>query len=267
MCSAVRRCLTLLSASLLLLLPVATVALGGFLHEFKFFPEFPSLSETSLYLILEPGEEARALLKFTNVTEEPLSLHLYGANATMGGEKSLPLPSSMDSLLHRLQRWTGATTVSAERERTPGVGHWILLERDPLHLPPRSFEHVLLWIAVPPDTPPGEYRGGIGIEEWKASSQETPERKGHGTGQSLLSLSFRFAKEVRVFVVPPEQRSLLRTAVDAGDLPSFTSEIPFNLTERGMVLQTLLHILQLTGALLLGYAGFAWWTRRGDKGA
>lgn len=88
------------------------------------------------------GETIRDAVRITNLTDEPLTFRLYGADA------------------YNTPRDAGFALRSATEEQK-GVGAWLKLRAGKLKVPPRKARDVPFSVTIPANATPGEHIGGV----------------------------------------------------------------------------------------------------------
>src|SRR3954454_9613165 len=122
-----------------------------------------------------PGAQIRDRLQVANTGGVPLDLHLYSVDATTGVTTGMVMENRASS-----QR---------------GVGTWVALSTDSIHLAPGEVQIVEFTVDVPAGATPGEHWGGL-------IAEDTNVRK--GTGQFAVDQVLRVG--VALGVVLPGAR-------------------------------------------------------------
>ncbi len=130
-------------------------------------------------LEIEPGAKQSASVLVKNLGNGPVTLSLYGVDATQSAQGTFAL-----------------TTQSAEQRH---VGRWIKFEKNEITVPPGEEIPVPFLIDIPKTATPGSYAGGIAVED-KGNNEPTPAAE-----VSSVTVSSRFI--VKIFLsVPGEKR-------------------------------------------------------------
>lgn len=96
------------------------------------------------YFELNDGESVDGILKIKNNGEEKMDVHLYAAD---GDKTDL-----------------GAISLKVENSISKTVGSWIIISQKDHSLEPKEIKDVPYTIKIPKGTVPGNYAGGIAIE-------------------------------------------------------------------------------------------------------
>lgn len=128
----------------------------------------------------EAGSKQSASILVKNLGNAPITLTLYGVDATQSAQGTFAL-----------------TTRSAEQRH---VGKWITFEKTEITVPPGEEIPVPFIIEVPASATPGSYAGGIAVEDAGKNGPAVAE-----TEASSVKISSRFI--VKIFLsVPGEKR-------------------------------------------------------------
>lgn len=141
--------LLFISAYSFLLLPVTTQAiesqgLGGYPANPN--PNIPATEDWFIYTII-PGDSINDALMVANNTDETKTLELYPADQTSSSGGGLALKQQVEEMNE--------------------VGAWIDLEQSEVTLNPGQSQEISFTVTAPSDLSPGEYIGGIIIQEKK----------------------------------------------------------------------------------------------------
>jgi hypothetical protein len=129
---------------------------------------------------ITPGEKQSSAIDIENVSDNPITLSVYGADGTQSNQGTFAL-----------------TTKTAEQKH---IGLWTSVAKDTITVKPHAHAQVEFTVNVPTNATPGTYSGGIAVEE---NSSEKPTDKQANSGNSI-SISARFV--VKLFVTVPGEK-------------------------------------------------------------
>lgn len=101
----------------------------------------PSATRRTFAFVLNPGESKKDSIVVKNMKDYPITIHLYGADATYTAQGTLAVKTPDDE--QRL------------------IGKWVTFEEPFITLKPNEDREIPFIIKTPKKTPPGIYAGGI----------------------------------------------------------------------------------------------------------
>jgi hypothetical protein len=166
-----------LSLPVLILLTLALTATPAVGAGFSITPSDPNLRLFNLEIA--PGAEKQASVLIENVSDEPITLSVYGADGTQSNQGTFAL-----------------TTRASEQKH---IGIWVSFTGESVTIEPHRNKEVGFTVKVPVTATPGIYSGGIAAEQGGNGSN------GAVTGGgNAISISARIV--VKMFVTVPGEK-------------------------------------------------------------
>ena len=145
------------------IVPEARAAENGGVSAYpQSFAARPHASQSWFVYGLPAGTTKQDAVVVENTGDRPVSVRLYPVDATHTSD--------------------GAFALRNEDEPRKDVGSWIILSRASLRLGPGEKQEVPFAVRLPPGLPPGDYAGGIIVQ-----NDELSRRSGEGMQVSILS--------------------------------------------------------------------------------
>jgi len=164
-----------LPVTIVLAFALTTVPAAG--AGFSITPSDPNLRLFNLEI--SPGSEQRAAVLIENVSDEPITLAVYGADGTQSN------------------RGTFALTTRASEQKH--LGKWVTFKTEAVTIEPHRNKEVGFTVNVPATATPGVYSGGIAAEE--SGNNGDSAQTGGG---NAISISARIV--VKLFVTVPGEK-------------------------------------------------------------
>lgn len=127
----------------------------------------------------EAGRTIKDIATIKNFSSEPTDVEIYAVDAKSSE--------------------TGSFILSFLEDEQQGIGAWTTVESRSLTIPPFDVQDIPFEINIPADAPPGQYLGGIVIENGKSDSSDQTS----GNDQSGTSIAVKTRIGSRVYLTIP----------------------------------------------------------------